>query len=721
MADSDDDLLARADGPTPVPSVTPPPADSTPDPDDALLARADTAPQDQGSTFSRLFNKAKGAAVTGMNVAGTLMTDAADAVTAGGYTAARNYIARKVAPETAERTIAAEQSFNANHPYLANTARAVGYIAPGGVASTIAKGVDAGVSAAADAAPGFVSKFLAARPVQGALTGGLVSGAQTAAEDSMSGASPMDTLRDAGRSAALGAGIGGAFGAAGAALDRGSAAVLASKGAKARELLERHGVDVGITTPGKGGVFANELKGVSASDAGIGEASLRGAKIITNDLESRFQAEHGLDYRSLPAAKKAAAQQARESIASLKDEAKVTSDVRARKALADIEEEHRIETMAPYKKLKAAIDDSPAAQKLRDVTPLVTQMQNAAYDLETAPHIRGQIEAELKILDRYRDPKTDAIMVPERQLNGLRRSLMRAAKVGQAEVAKEADAPLRAAAMTAKQMVDEGPYRLLNDFYASGAKKLEASRKAMGLAPRRGPSSEAEAKRLANSLRRSVTDPTALPATAPVDMGDVRAGLADALGGKEDMALRIAQAEEAALPERQMLGLGDTIGKRKTDLNQIRLALDRQVANSNTAGASQARFGDYVAAHPEMATAVELPKLAKARADLAFHITPHHGGLMARAGGEALAKPLAAAALLTHPLVAIPALAAENSAALIGRAGVPLAREVQLATRIRQYMARGVPAATAAQLARRDLNATVDNPPTEAGPDPLVL
>lgn len=678
---------------------------------------APSAPQEQGSTFERLFHRAKGAAVTGMNAAGTLMTDAADAVTAGGYSAARNYIARKIAPETAERTIAAEQAFNTDHPLLSGTARAVGYLAPGGAASRIAEAADAGISAASDFAPSFAQKFLAARPVQGALTGGLVSGAQTAAEDSMSGASAMDTLRDAGKSAALGAGIGGAFGAGAAALDRGAGAVLASKGAKARELLESHGVDVGLRNPGKGGVFDRELAGVPANDAGIGEASLRGAKIITNDLESRFQREHGLEYRSLPEAKKAAAQQARESIANLKDEAKSTADVRARKALADLEEEHRIETMAPYKKLKAAIDDSPAAQRPRDITPIVTQMQNAAYDLETAPHIRSELEAELKLLDRYRDPTTGAIMVPERQLNGLRRSLMRAAKVGQAEVAKEADAPLRAAAVAAKQMVDEGPYRLLNDFYASGAKKLEASRKTLGLPSRRGPSSEAEAKRLANSLRRSVTDPTALPPSSPVGMGDVRTGLADALGGREDAAMRIAQAQEAAIPERQMLGLPDKIGKRKTDLNQVRLALDRQVANSNTAGASQARLADYVAAHPDMATATELPKLAKARADLAFHITPHHGGLMARAGGEAVGKPLAVWGALTHPLVAIPALAAENSSALIGRAGVPIAREIQLATRIREYIARGVPTSMAAQLARRDLESQPAAPPS--WPPPL--
>lgn len=228
--------------------------------------------------------------------------------------------------------------------------------------------------------------------------------------------------------------------------------IKSSRGAQAREFIEREGggAKVGLTTPGSGGVFKSELEGVAPNDKGIGVAAKKGSQAI----------------------------------------------------LKGIKEEHRIETSEPFRALKAQIDNSPAAAQPRDVTPIVQHMQNAAYDLETAPVVRTQLEGELKLLERYRANEDSPVMVPERQLNGLRRSLMRMAKVGQSDVAGEKEAPLRAAALIAKQMVDEGPYAALNELYAKGATKLTSKRRQLGLKAKPPADSNVDVKKVKLSLER---------------------------------------------------------------------------------------------------------------------------------------------------------------------------------------------------------------------------
>jgi hypothetical protein len=225
-----------------------------------------------------------------------------------------------------------------------------------------------------------------------------------------------------------------------------------SRGYQARQLIEQRGqgARVGLTTPGEGGVFDRELASVPANDRGIGIAAKRGARGILKGLK----------------------------------------------------EEHRIETSHPYQVMKSMLDNSPEAGKLRDITPIVSNMQNAVYDLETAPNVRTQLEGQLKILERYRANQEAPVMLPERQLNGLRRTLMRAAKIGQTDAPGEKEAPLRAAAFQAKQMVDQGPYAALNEFYAEGAKKLGTSRRQLGLKPRAPADSAVDERKLKLTLMR---------------------------------------------------------------------------------------------------------------------------------------------------------------------------------------------------------------------------
>src|SRR6185437_3082823 len=239
----------------------------------------------------------------------------------------------------------------------------------------------------------------------------------------------------------------------------------------------------------------------------------------------------------------------------------------------------------------------------------------------------------------------------------------RAAKIGTTDAPGEADAPLRAAAFEAKKLVDQGPYEALNRFYAEGAKKLEGARKDLGLKGKKGPSEDADVKRLGASLRRSVSDPNALPDRT--DMHDFARRQADAAGLRADQNARILQAIEAAKPDRRLLGLNDRIGTDKTDTNQIRLALERQTSNSKVGGAGP-DLDAFARAHPDLRTAVDLPRLAKARADLAFHVQPHHGGLAARAGGGLAPLALGYGAL-THPLATLGALGVQNATPLAGR------------------------------------------------------
>lgn len=617
----------------------------------------------------------------------------------------------------------------------------------------------------------------------------------------------------------LGLIMAGAGGATGESL---KVATEKSKGAKARELIEREGQGAKVTpfSPGKGGVFDDQLKGLPANDRGIGAAAKRGAVEIADTIEQQFKDEHGFDYREGPKVLKKAASEAkrqaqaarkaaraaeiayRDDLAAAKNAVKTETVERARKILDDIEHEHRTETSNPYRKLKNEIDASEAAVAMRDVKPIVESMRAAVDDLETAPNVRGALEQQLKILDKYRtkqfDPEavveggaldgmkakdaiallekqsqrnanpaiaeeiqrirdvasTDSgpIMLPERQLNGLRRTLMRSAKVGMSDVAGEAEAPLRRAAFTAKKMVDEGPYKALNELYATGSAKREAARKAVGLPGKPSKSAAADEKRLINNLRKSVTDETALPGRrreAPVrddavpgfiegeegtvripsetmgdvvhgpgagpassrpsrradlppeaDMAAVRAALkapkkrrdaemarirADLEAAEKKHAATAEKVEKAAKgaeEDRALLGLNTKIGTRKTDVNQIRLALQRQGENTGTGGGSAGSadvIKDFVAKHPEARTASMLPELQRAKSDLSFHIIPGHGGLHARGGAEALTPWLAALHAAKHPISTAAALAAVNRAPIAGRILAPLAKKVDTA------------------------------------------
>lgn len=337
-------------------------------------------------------------------------------------------------------------------------------------------------------------------------------------------------------------------------------AIEETKGAKARKLLEeRGGARVGLGSAGEGGVFDKELAGVGTGDRAQGIAASRGAKNVLDQIKA----------------------------------------------------DHKIETSKPYREMKEHIDNSMAGRMKRDVTDLVTTMQNAVDDLETPSHVRASLKETLAILDKHRelDPATGQmdgpVVLTERDLNGLRRELMRQAKIGTTDAPGAAEAPLRAAAFAAKNMVDDGPYARLNELFAEGAKRTGDRRKLLGLKEK--PSKDAQ-----------------------------------------------------------------------VDVNKARLGLQRGEAESNsfTAGSMADRLEQLKIQNPAYARNIDLPALARARNDLTFGLAPHHGGLMARAGGEAMAGPATAWGMVTHPLATGAALALKNRTAIEGRVLPELGRNV---------------------------------------------
>lgn len=348
--------------------------------------------------------------------------------------------------------------------------------------------------------------------------------------------------------ALLAAGAGAGTGAVAGRVNR-------SRGAEAVRFIEQQGrgADVGVRTPGRGGVFDAELAGTTPDDRGIGQAARIGARRIMRGLR----------------------------------------------------DEHRVEVSEPYRAVKTQIDNSPAGQAPRDVAPIVANMQSAVNDLETAPSARAALQGQLQILETFRDPQTEAVMVPERQLNGLRRTLMRAAKLGQTDAPGEKEAPLRAAAFEAKRMVDEGPYAELNKFYAEGAEALTGKRRQLGL-----------------------------KAKAPSDAN--------------------------------------------VDTKKVKLSLERHGQNTKTAG-GDAEIARFAAENPSLAANVDLPELARARADLSFRLQPKHGGLVERTMGAHMGPGAALGAAVAGG--GLPGLGAaagmmglQNATPIAGRLLYPMTR-----------------------------------------------
>lgn len=153
---------------------------------------------------------------------------ALDSVTAGGFRKARDFIGGKLAPEATAAVQQRESQVEGASPFLANSARAVGYVAPVGLPAMAGRAASAATNAVAQSLPSGVGRVVASRPVAGALGGAGTGGLTSAAETAVAGGSPEQILESAGHGAALGAAFGGGLGTVASGLAK------AGKGAQGR-------------------------------------------------------------------------------------------------------------------------------------------------------------------------------------------------------------------------------------------------------------------------------------------------------------------------------------------------------------------------------------------------------------------------------------------------------------------------------------------------------
>jgi hypothetical protein len=167
-----------------------------------------------------LWDRVKASADNALSTVGALGTRYADAASLGMYSKARNAIASRIAPDATAAQVNFERKFGEEHPFIANSATAAGYLTPGGAPEMLARGADALLARGASAVPGLAGRVLASAPVRGAAVGAATNAGTTAGEDLTGGASISEAAHDAGRSALLGGALGAGAAMAPGALQR---------------------------------------------------------------------------------------------------------------------------------------------------------------------------------------------------------------------------------------------------------------------------------------------------------------------------------------------------------------------------------------------------------------------------------------------------------------------------------------------------------------------
>lgn len=328
----------------------------------------------------------------------------------------------------------------------------------GGVPGAIAQNTDDVVRAATPS----LSRSGAGRVAQ-TTASGVASGAQMGAVQATSdGATPEQTLEAAGHSAVTGGVFGGVLQVLGNVAGAAGRAITESRGGQARKLVEKHGGEVGPTTPGRG---IPELKGRQPTDRDVGEVS-------------------------------------RESAA---------------KVLQGMEDEYFSGTVAPHQAQKAAIAQSPAGQTAAvDARPVFDALETLSKSQKLLP---GEASAVYGIAEQMKSRmgKDGKIPMSHTELNDIRQKLWRASNqqaAGQGGAQTVPQDLIEDVAGVTKQMVDEGPYGATNKAYHEGTKAYESQRGQLDLParPRGRPSpegpSEQEVAKVGNMLARDQQNST---------------------------------------------------------------------------------------------------------------------------------------------------------------------------------------------------------------------
>lgn len=341
---------------------------------------------------------------------------------------------------------------HSEHPNLSLLGRAAGqstsaYLGPEAMIGGSAQGL---MGAAQGAVP-FLANNMAGRILAQGGAGALAGGGSEAARAAVQG----QPVLPAAANGLMFGGLGGmALAGAGEAAGGMANAVRNSKGGQSRKLIEDSGGEVGPTSSGKGGPFEAELKGLPANDTGIGRASKSSAERILSGLES----------------------------------------------------EHMTKTVKPAAVEKEAIANSPAGDTKVDATKLYSDLVRLHKSMRLSPSEKGVVNGVLNDMDNLIE-RRGSVEMTQTELNDWKGMLNGLSDPGN-NAPTVAEAKLAGVAHTAKEMVDQGPYRDINAITHEGILKHNRQRSMIDMEDRpHGRENvngvpEAEANKLANALAR---------------------------------------------------------------------------------------------------------------------------------------------------------------------------------------------------------------------------
>lgn len=411
-------------------------------------------------------------------------------------------------------------------------------------------------------------------------------------------------------------------------------AVMNSRGGQSRQFIEQRGkgASVGAFSPGTGGVFDNELAGVTSDAAGEGEAAMRGSRGLLTHHEDKWSDATGNpvdDYRRSPGEYKSdikAREKEAVGPAPAYDEPRATPEAQAK--LDQIEAEHGT-TKSVYRGVAGNVDSKVPSMPKREITDIVTAMRDSVDSLRTSPASRAKLREYLGILQQHADGE-GTVHLSETDLNDLRSNLMREAKIGQNDLRGSAEAPLRKAAFMARDMVNEGPYKDVNAFYTKGSDENVARRKAAGLSAKFPKDRQTD---LTRATRKIATD------RYNTETADYTKRSAHAADESQAYLDDFESGKNRARKPREQLGLSEDIpSRRNVDEERLKLRLLDREKNTHTAGGKASYKGhegpsldEYLAENPEAQGHADLPGLASARNRLSFGLGPHVTDLMSAA------------------------------------------------------------------------------------------
>jgi hypothetical protein len=312
------------------------------------------------------------------------------------------------------------EGYRATHPDVAAFTDAPAYI--GAPTSAVAHGMERALPEVAHPLARAAKATLASGG-----TGAVIGGT----EATMAGGDLNDVER-----AAEAGGIGGLMGGAAVATplsltNMAARAVLGSRGGQARQFLQGHGVEVGPTTPGRGGPMDTmATKGTSDADIGIQES------------------------------------------------------VSARKGLGMLREDNR-GIRAGIGIAKNRVADTPEAATTQDVTDIVAKMNEAASKIGVNDSVATKLKNEIGRITEAQgvgfNPDTDNYLLSQTEINDLRAKLMNMGGVGKSTDAKLR--PLADAAMALQAITSEGPYADVNQRFEAEYARHGRAREQIGLSP----------------------------------------------------------------------------------------------------------------------------------------------------------------------------------------------------------------------------------------------